>query len=225
MKPPISETTTSQEAQHSKTGTQVGAHGSATRSSLVMQDGEADHAKVDEGLALLTRLRRSLSTDTETKARNAVAMLSQQADGKWMMAQVIALLLPYYEKDTAQSVRAIEAKKWAKELEGHPQWALERAFHWWGSKHNPKRMSRPVHGAISAQCEVEMAEVNLMKTAILRLPKAPPPPEKPKGPPSDAEKARIAQELARNGYKRPKPMQSEQQTQDNINAAKDMSDG
>ena len=82
------------------------------------------------------------------------------------MAHVAALLHPYYEKDTPQAIREIEAEDWAHELREYPQWALRDAMRWWKSADNKDRRKRPVEGDIAARARVEMMAVNVAKTAL-----------------------------------------------------------
>lgn len=88
-----------------------------------------------------------------------VAALSQPVEPAWCMARVAALLSPYYDKDTPQAVRVMEAEDWMEELAPYPQWAIERAVRWWKSAHNERRNRRPLEGDISARCIVEMRDI------------------------------------------------------------------
>lgn len=92
--------------------------------------------------------------------------LSAPADPTWMMARIAALLSPYYEKDTPQGVRVMEAQDWAAELKGLPQWAIERAVRWWKGADNPKRAKRPLEGDISARAKFEMQAVRAARIAM-----------------------------------------------------------
>lgn len=75
------------------------------------------------------------------------------------MARIAALLSPYFEKDTPQSVRKMEAEDWAACLSVYPQWAIEKAVRWWKSAENDKRRQRPLEGDIEARVKVEMSAV------------------------------------------------------------------
>jgi hypothetical protein len=92
--------------------------------------------------------------------------LSTKADGTWMMARIAALLSPYYEKDTPQGVRVMEAQDWAAALKEYPQWAIERAVRWWKGADNPKRARRPLEGDIAARAKVEMQAVRAARIAM-----------------------------------------------------------
>ena len=85
-----------------------------------------------------------------------VAALSEPANPAWCMARVAALLSPYYDKDTPQAVREMEAEDWLEALASYPQWALERAVRWWKSDANADRRKRPLEGDIAARCKIEM---------------------------------------------------------------------
>ena len=88
------------------------------------------------------------------------------------MARIAALLVPYYEKDTPQAIRNMEAEDWAAELGNHPQWAVERAVRWWKSEANPDRRKRPLEGDISARCKRETDAVRAA-TRVLGNPVSP----------------------------------------------------
>lgn len=108
-------------------------------------------------MAQLTRsLRSPLATLTQ---RNEVAAqveaLSQPASPVWILARVAALLNPYYEKDTPQAIREMEAEDWLSALEGKPQWAITAAVRWWLGENNPDRRKRPFQGDIGARVTVE----------------------------------------------------------------------
>jgi len=85
------------------------------------------------------------------------------------MARIAALLVPYYEKDTPQGVRNIEAEDWAVELGIHPKWAVEKAVRWWKSEANPDRRKRPLEGDIAARCKRETDAVRAA-TRVLGAP-------------------------------------------------------
>ncbi len=95
-----------------------------------------------------------------------VERLSVPADTTWLMARIAALLSPYYEKDTPQGVRVMEAQDWAEEIGGFPQWAVQRAVRWWKSADNPKRAKRPIEGDISARIRIEMDAINAAKIRL-----------------------------------------------------------
>ena len=107
------------------------------------------------------------------------------------MARIAALLVPYYEKDTPQGVRNMEAEDWAVELGNHPQWAVERAVRWWKSEANPDRRKRPLEGDISARCKRETDAVRAA-TRVLGSPVAPIPQQSPTSEVSDEDKAHRA---------------------------------
>ena len=101
-------------------------------------------------------LRSPLATLTQ---RNEVAAqveaLSQPASPVWILARVAALLNPYYEKDTPQAIREMEAEDWLAALDGKPQWAITAAVRWWLGEGNDKRRSRPMQGDIAARVSIE----------------------------------------------------------------------
>ncbi|MCA0961167.1 hypothetical protein [Salipiger bermudensis] len=85
--------------------------------------------------------------------------LSQPCDPVRTMARAAALLEPYYDKGTPQSIREIEMEDWADALDRFPDWAIDRACKWWKSAANPDRRKRPLEGDIEARCKVEMMAV------------------------------------------------------------------
>uniref|UniRef100_A0A2A3K2R9 Uncharacterized protein n=1 Tax=Alloyangia mangrovi TaxID=1779329 RepID=A0A2A3K2R9_9RHOB len=91
--------------------------------------------------------------------QRVVNALSQPADPVRIMARVGALLEPYYDKGTPQSIREIEMEDWADALGKYPYWAIERAAKWWKSEGNPQRRKRPLEGDIAARCKVELMAV------------------------------------------------------------------
>ena len=84
------------------------------------------------------------------------------------MARVAALLSPYYDKNTAQAVREIEAEDWLEALAPYPQWAIERAVRWWKSADNADRRKRPLEGDIAARCIVEMRGIGSIASIVQR---------------------------------------------------------
>jgi hypothetical protein len=86
--------------------------------------------------------------------------LSEPAHPARVMARVLALLNPYFDKDTPQAIREIEAEDWAHALSAYPYWAIERAARWWKSENNEDRRKRPLEGDIARRCRVEMDAVN-----------------------------------------------------------------
>ena len=88
-----------------------------------------------------------------------VEALSEPAAVTWSMARVAALLSPYFDKDTPQGVREIEAEDWAEALAKYPSWAIERACRWWKSADNPNRRKRPLEGDIEDRIRYEMRNV------------------------------------------------------------------
>jgi len=84
------------------------------------------------------------------------------------MARVAALLSPYYDKNTAQAVREIEAEDWLEALAPYPQWAIERAVRWWKSAENADRRKRPLEGDIAARCIAEMRGIGSIPSIIQR---------------------------------------------------------
>lgn len=118
-------------------------------------------AQVDRGLAFLTQRLRSQHVDPAEReaVSEVVAALSYPSDPVRTMARAAALLDPYYDKGTPQSIREIEMEDWADALADFPDWAIERAAKWWKGADNPQRRKRPLEGDIAARCKVEMMAV------------------------------------------------------------------
>lgn len=125
--------------------------------------------------------------------------LSVPAPGDWIAARVASLLSPYYEKDTPQAVRLMEAEDWVLSLSGKPRWAIDAAVRWWKGPDNDKRHRRPMEGDIAARVGAEMDAVGAAKVRIAAYDAglrphavgAPQEPDRPK--PTDEDRARIAE--------------------------------
>jgi hypothetical protein len=118
--------------------------------------------RIDRGLEWLKHSLPSLRDCPETrkKVEAAVAALSEPAHPAKVMARVLALLNPYFDKDTPQAIREIEAEDWAAALGCQPYWAIEKAARWWKSDANPDRRKRPLEGDLVARVKREMDAVN-----------------------------------------------------------------
>lgn len=95
-----------------------------------------------------------------------MAALSEPAHPAKVMARVLALLNPYFDKDTPQAIREIEAEDWAAALGAYPYWAIEKAARWWKSDANADRRKRPLEGDIARRCKVEMDAVSAAKIKL-----------------------------------------------------------
>lgn len=85
-----------------------------------------------------------------------IKQLSTPCDQAWLMARVLALLLPDFAADVPESVRRMEAGDWASALLKRPQWAIEKACRWWRSEENEHRRKRPMVGDIQERVKFEM---------------------------------------------------------------------
>lgn len=92
--------------------------------------------------------------------------LSEPAHPAKVMARVLALLNPYFDKDTPQAIREIEAEDWAAALAGKPYWAIEKAARWWKSDANPDRRRRPLEGDLVARVKREMDAVSAARIKL-----------------------------------------------------------
>jgi hypothetical protein len=124
--------------------------------------------RIDRGLEWLKLSLPSLRGDPEAQkqAAAAVTALSEPAHPAQVMARVLALLSPYFDKDTPQAVREIEADDWAEALGVFPYWAVERACRWWKSDSNGDRRKRPLEGDVVARCKVEMQAVRAASSIL-----------------------------------------------------------
>lgn len=77
-----------------------------------------------------------------------------------------ALLLPYFEKSTAQSVRDEDAGDWMYALAEYPEWAIKKATRWWKSDKNPNLRKRPLEGDITSRIHLEMDVVRAFKRKL-----------------------------------------------------------
>lgn len=124
--------------------------------------------RIDRGLEWLKRSLPLLNDcpDTRKKAMAAVTALSEPAHPAKVMARVLALLNPYFDKDTPQAIREIEAEDWATALSAYPYWAIEKAARWWKSDDNPDRRKRPLEGDLVARVKREMDAISAAKIKL-----------------------------------------------------------
>lgn len=117
--------------------------------------------RANRGVERLKHLLPQLQNCTESReeAEKIIPILSRASEPVKLMARIAALLVPYYEKDTPQAVREIEAEDWAVALGKYPDWAVENASRWWKSADNPIRHKRPLEGDIEARCKFEVSAI------------------------------------------------------------------
>lgn len=139
-------------SQKNAAGNQSSRNGISTISS------ELSEEQIDKGLEWLRRLPRLPLDQLPAKAdvERVSSKLMVPVEPVWCLARVAALLSPYYEKETPQAVREMEAEDWREALAEFPRWAIERAVRWWKSADNPDRRKRPLEGDIAARCRIEM---------------------------------------------------------------------
>lgn len=162
---------------------------------------KAMQAPAETAESVVERLRPLLLSPLETETdRNEVAAqvarLSHPAGNEWILARVAALLDPYFEKDTPQTLREMIAEDWLAELAGSPRWAIEAAVRWWKGAENKDRRKRPLEGDISARVLVEMEAVRAGNIRIAAFDAALPKPAEPERKlPSIEERRALAAEL------------------------------
>jgi len=139
-------------SQKNVDGSPSNRNGISTTSSALTEE------QIDRGLEWLRRLPRLPQDQLPAKAdvERVSSKLMVPVEPVWCLARVAALLSPYYEKETPQAVREMEAEDWRDALAEFPRWAIERAVRWWKSADNPDRRKRPLEGDIAARCRIEM---------------------------------------------------------------------
>lgn len=116
--------------------------------------------------------------EVRAEMERAIELATTPAAPAWIMARVLALLDPHFEKDTPQSVRKMMAEDWLAALRMYPQWAIQNAARWWRSDENPHRHRRPVEGDITARCKREMGVIDMARFDLRRGPPEPVEPER-----------------------------------------------
>lgn len=142
-------------SQRNADGSPSSRNGISTTSSALTEE------QIDKGLEWLRRLPRLPQDQLPAKAdvERVAAKLMDPVEPIWCLARIAALLSPYYEKETPQAVREMEAEDWREALAEYPRWAIERSVRWWKSADNPDRRKRPLEGDIAARCRIEMGGV------------------------------------------------------------------
>lgn len=169
----------------------------------------ADQGQAEQAEAWLLRLPQLPPADLpdQREIEATVAALSQPANPSWILARVASLLLPYYEKDTPQAVREMEAEDWLESLADMPQWAIDRAVRWWKGSDNPDRRKRPLEGDIAGIAGRLSGNVKAVAKITDRqrrsaIPKPFPEPIKPITDEDRAHRAKVAAEILGNFAKR-----------------------
>lgn len=108
------------------------------------------------------------SLPDQGKIEATVAALSEPAHPSWILARVASLLLPYYEKDTPQAVREMEAEDWLESLGDLPQWSIDRSVRWWKGADNPDRRKRPLEGDIAGRASMLAGNVRAVPVIVAR---------------------------------------------------------
>jgi hypothetical protein len=168
--------------------------------AIYTPEGQTDAARVDAGLKWLLRLPQLPKEQWPQmqSVEKAVAVLSEPCNPAWCMARVAALLNPYYDKDTPQAVRQMEAEDWLEALREYPQWAIERAVRWWKSAENEDRRKKPLEGDIANRCAFEMRGIGAVPVLLqLKASGRYIEPEAPRPKLSQAERQAIAERVLR----------------------------
>ncbi len=95
------------------------------------------------------------------------------------------------------------AEDWNEELKEYPAWAIQSACRWWMSEGNPDRRKKPLPGDIAKRAKFEMGAVKLAKFCVSRFNAGTAQvfDAEPRQEPSDEEKARMAEYVAKAGFK------------------------
>ena len=173
-----------------------------------LQTSQTQPPAPDQAVAQLTPLLRSpLATlNDRNHVASQIAALSAPASPVWILARVAALLSPYYEKDTPQAVREMEAEDWLHALSGQPQWAITAAVRWWLGADNKDRRRRPMQGDIADRVAVETMALRAGKIRIeafdagLLLPKPAPAPREEVSPADMAQRREFADRLIKSNF-------------------------
>lgn len=100
------------------------------------------------------------SNEQADEAKRQIEALDTQAKPVWIAQQAVMFLTGhYFVTDMAEPVAEYVGRSWTKELAGFPGWAIEAAFTWWISRHNPDRRKKPQAGDISARAKIEAAVI------------------------------------------------------------------
>lgn len=135
--------------------------------TLSQSSDQVSEPEADQAVEWLRRsLRSPLDARTTDEVRAVVASLSVPANPAWLMARVASLLTAYYEKNTPQAVREMEAEDWADTLAEYPAWAITKAVRWWKGPFNANRHRRPVEGDIAARAAQEMDAVGAARVML-----------------------------------------------------------
>jgi len=98
-----------------------------------------------------------------------VKALRGAANPAWIMARVASLLESYYQRDTPQAIKEMEATDWLIELDKFPQWAIDRAVRWWKGPDNTTRHRKPLEGDIAAKCREYVGAVEAVPDLADRI--------------------------------------------------------
>lgn len=136
-----------------------------------LQAGAITQAQADRGRERLKHLLPSLRECPEARSEveRILPHLTRPARGEWVLARVVSLLNPYFEREAPQAIREMEAEDWAEALAEFPEWAINAAVRWWKGADNPRRSRRPVEGDIAERCRIEMGAA-LAAKRLLTLP-------------------------------------------------------
>lgn len=125
---------------------------------LTIPTGQITADRADRMTAWWPRLPLSqIETRTDRDQISAsITVLRKPCDPAWLMARVMALLMPYFTSDVPQGVREIEAEDWLVALKDRPMWAIEKACRWWKGDENPDHRRKPIEGDIARRVTFEM---------------------------------------------------------------------
>lgn len=94
-------------------------------------------------------------------AKRLIEQFDTKADQRWIAQRAVKFLAGhYFVAEMAEPVAEQIGRDWTMELSGLPDWAIEAAFSWWISRHNPKRAKKPLPGDISERAHIEAAMIS-----------------------------------------------------------------
>lgn len=107
------------------------------------------------------------SRDEADRTASAIKLLEGAADAQWIGQRAAKFLAAhYFVPDAHDAVLEAIGRDWSTELKGYPEWAVDAAFDWWMSRHNPKRRNKPLPGDISERAQVESAVLTMGRKMV-----------------------------------------------------------
>ena len=164
--------TTLQKDQPTKTGTQLGEHGLATRASLPV----APPIKADEKIEVISSLTRftKLALEGSTnlnldRARGLLAQVDGTCDWNATAVHLSEFIDGYSQREVSSDIIAIRSNDFMRELNEYPTWAVLDGLRWYKSKGNKFRHAQPKPGDIADYCHKATDVLRASKMMIDRI--------------------------------------------------------